>query len=218
MPYGRIAIYAALLTFTGLAAARANTLNVHVISEAGTRVKGLDRAERLASDMLQNAGIHVRWVAGPVTPGADPRTFILVRILDRLPRARLALESAAPLGFSLVGTTAKHAAVFREEVERTAFASSVPEPIVLGCAIAHEIGHLLTDSTRHSPTGLMRAVLRAADLKMATQGRLKFSTAEAIAMQDNLRSAGTEAFALDRVPTRATDSPSTRRFDPTSIP
>ena len=69
------------------------------------------------------------------------------------------------------------AAVFlshvRETAARNVGVTSVSD--VLGCALAHEIGHLLLHSASHSSEGVMRANLRSADLKKAAQRQLTFT-------------------------------------------
>jgi hypothetical protein len=66
-----------------------------------------------------------------------------------------------PLGYSLVDVReggGALATIYLDRVERIADESGVPASVILGRAIAHEIGHLLLGNTRHSRQGLMREV------------------------------------------------------------
>jgi len=57
--------------------------------------------------------------------------------------------------------------------------------IVLGHAMAHEIGHLLLPYG-HSPTGLMRAEWEAKDLRLAANRQLNFTSEQAELMRGRL--------------------------------
>jgi hypothetical protein len=50
--------------------------------------------------------------------------------------------------------------------------------VVLGVAIAHELGHLLT-SNEHSTTGIMKPYFNQADFRSARNGRLLFTDQQA---------------------------------------
>ncbi|MCP5119901.1 MAG: hypothetical protein GY953_54585 [bacterium] len=50
---------------------------------------------------------------------------------------------------------------------------------ILGCALAHEIGHLLLGHSRHSNNGIMRASWGDKDLRRMAKGRLLFTADQA---------------------------------------
>ena len=54
---------------------------------------------------------------------------------------------------------------------------------LLGHAIAHEIGHLLLNSSAHSPAGIMRARWNTKDLLRAARGDLLFNALQAESMR-----------------------------------
>jgi hypothetical protein len=56
-------------------------------------------------------------------------------------------------------------------------------PMILGYAIAHEIGHLLLRTTGHSPSGIMRAQCTPRDLRSAALGELLFTPEESEAIR-----------------------------------
>ena len=56
-------------------------------------------------------------------------------------------------------------------------------PIVLGCAIAHEIGHLLLGSKAHSVSGVMRAQWEREHIRQALRGAMVFTPSQARLMR-----------------------------------
>jgi hypothetical protein len=61
---------------------------------------------------------------------------------------------------------------------------------ILGCVMAHEIGHLQLGLNSHSKTGLMRAHWDTAALSDAAKGQLFFSLSQSIAIQATLDRTG----------------------------
>jgi len=49
---------------------------------------------------------------------------------------------------------------------------------LLGCVLAHEIGHLLLGTTAHSPEGIMIANFGEAEVLRAAQRRLRFTPSD----------------------------------------
>ena len=72
-----------------------------------------------------------------------------------------------------------YATVFRDRVLALAQSGRYPEAVLLGHAIAHELGHLLLNSSTHARYGLMAARWRDTELDRAAVGLLQFSQAEA---------------------------------------
>jgi hypothetical protein len=63
----------------------------------------------------------------------------------------------------------------------------VPLEVVLGCLIAHELGHVLLRSPRHSPFGLMRNPWNPDDMHKARAGHLGFTDDQANSIRDAVR-------------------------------
>jgi hypothetical protein len=61
--------------------------------------------------------------------------------------------------------------------------SYTPTAIILGHAMAHELGHLLLGMNSHSRDGLMRAQWNRGDLAEAVRGNLLFSAQESTRMR-----------------------------------
>ena len=69
--------------------------------------------------------------------------------------------------------------VFYKRVQQEADRYTVSSALVLACAMAHELGHLLLSPSReHAADGLMRAYWRRAEFLQAGQRRLSFSVDE----------------------------------------
>ena len=55
-------------------------------------------------------------------------------------------------------------------------------PILLGCVLAHEIGHLLLRTAGHAKEGIMSADFRKRELEKAAQRQLVFTAADRLAL------------------------------------
>jgi hypothetical protein len=75
------------------------------------------------------------------------------------------------------------ASIFYPDVQRTAEQEGILRDQLLGHAIAHEIGHLLLNSSTHSSAGLMRARWSSKELIRASQGDLLFNASQAETMR-----------------------------------
>lgn len=77
--------------------------------------------------------------------------------------------------------------VFYRRVEAEADRYHVSPGLVLACAIAHELGHLLLPMRTHAAAGLMRACWSRDEFHRAGEGRLTFLPAEVVRIRDGLR-------------------------------
>lgn len=84
------------------------------------------------------------------------------------------------------GTQAS-ASVFHDRVEQLAKGWLVSPVVVLGHAMAHEMGHLLLGVGSHSPSGLMREHWSGRDLTRAAEGNLLFSSRQAETIRAQVR-------------------------------
>ena len=82
--------------------------------------------------------------------------------------------------------------VFSRQVQMQADHFGVSNTLVLACAIAHEIAHLLLPSGDHSPLGLMRAGWDRDDFGRAERGQLRFTAEEAALLRG--RTSATAAY------------------------
>jgi hypothetical protein len=71
-------------------------------------------------------------------------------------------------------------------VNRIAEGYAVSPSIVLGVAIAHELGHLVI-SKEHTAVGIMQPYLNQSDFRDAREGRLLFTSEQAEAVRQRAR-------------------------------
>jgi hypothetical protein len=142
-------------------------------------------AEHQADRILNQAGVRAVWFDCSVKAGKlDEKSIcrsglgnqnIVIRLLPRHIRPRVpdfAFGVAVSPGLASVyyGDAALLA-------DRQKLRSDLP--LLLGCFVAHEIGHLLLDSEGHSPTGVMQAEWGPRQLEQALTGRMTFTPAQA---------------------------------------
>jgi hypothetical protein len=128
-----------------------------------------EAALSVASRALVAGAVDVAWRncdstdACGLVPG--PRELVV-----RLVRSRAAIREAAPfvLGEASIDIGANRgvlATIYVDRVERMAALSETDAAVLLGRAIAHELGHLLLATNAHSAHGLMRARWTPGDLR-----------------------------------------------------
>jgi hypothetical protein len=134
-----------------------------------------------ASQIFQRIGVEIEWVDGSSRQRLGSSQLYL-RIIPRLfPNTR------CPFGPSHLGYAATSeeggvlATIFFHRVEELAWGDP---SFALGCAIAHELGHLLLGYDRrngspHSASGLMRGPWQRDDLKRNARERMQFTSEDA---------------------------------------
>ena len=190
------------------------TIYLYNYADVGDRI--LSETEAQASRILASAGIDATWLRSPLREhDDDPQQVrehrltpsdLFVRIHARssnLPRA----ESRYSLGYALIPTgqsTPQIAGVLYQKVQEVlrlsvdTFSfqlrgiSSQPiadryVAILLGHAIAHEIGHLLLGRNEHARRGLMQAGWDARARAFAIAQRLHFTEPESRKMREEIR-------------------------------
>jgi hypothetical protein len=169
------------------------TATVRVYNYAQTSPIVLAEAEREADRIFGEAGLKTVWMdCMPRQPTLLPQepcqdaieaTDIRLRILTS--PVRNSLQDTV-FGFAVAPTLAT---VYYESVlalakyDEREFESSV----VLGCAMAHEIGHLLLGSNSHSLTGVMRAQWERKQIRQGLMGGMLFTPAQARLMQAEMQ-------------------------------
>ena len=170
---------------------------VKLFNDAAVSKAVLNSAAGDAAWILKSACVEVVWIAclpvsrSNMSPCAAPFGALELHMLP------------GPLTTDFHGDTmgiamphldvGDRAAVFVSRVRATA--ARYPELVgvgdVMGCVIAHEIGHLLLHSNSHSGEGIMRADFRQSDLIKGVQRQLVFTPAERETIQSNLLDRGT---------------------------
>ena len=149
-------------------------------------------ARRLTAAILGEAGIAVSWSgcwldAGAIAPGCQRPPGVNEVILHVMTAADAnAREHQHSLGSSLIdrGTaTGTIANVYADRISAMAGGVRADRVCLLGRVIAHEIGHLLMGTNRHSTRGLMRAIWSNRELKRDAPADWQFSDEDAQTMR-----------------------------------
>ena len=163
----------------------------------GTWAKAAAEATRI----FRQAGVETRWrdcrlaaVELQQAPACKQRrraTDLTMRILPGAVTARLP-QHRRELGVAMLstkkGTHFFHASIFFDRVEELSARRSIAsEAVILGHAMAHEMGHLLLGTAEHSPAGIMHIPWSRNEMAQATQGALLFMPSQAKRIQKQVR-------------------------------
>ena len=157
---------------TQLVSAQDAQLTVHVRNDANVPTDVLASAQLSLMAIYANAGIQVSLVE----KDAD---FLVVLLetahwMHKIPDA---------LGIAVgTETGGRIAYVLHHRVTGIARGYRAPASVVLGSAIAHELGHLLMVNA-HAAAGIMRATWNQADFREASHGNLLFTPAQGAKMR-----------------------------------
>ena len=166
----------------------AATLAIRLTGSELVSADTLIRAEHLAATIFAHAGIRLTWVScrtglpdnpcGAVATRADLHLQILPLIPSNVTSDGLGFAVVPPTGAGFGG----YAAVSYPQVVAVAGHCDQAAPIVLGAAIAHEVGHLLLGPKTHSG-GVMSPRLGCQELRRASRSDLWFAPDEAKRMR-----------------------------------
>ncbi len=174
----------ALLAFSTLAAAREEkgpspTVTLLVYNKAQVPATTLAQAEREAGRILGEAGMRAVWLdclernfpadpQGLCSKAREPTDVVLRVLPGRIPNR----FADTLFGIAFLPTLAS---VYYEYAVRLAKSDS-EVPIILGCAIAHEVGHLLLGPNSHSGGGIMHGEWGPEEFRLALMGGLLFAS------------------------------------------
>jgi|RhiMethySRZTD1v2_1073278.scaffolds.fasta_scaffold01844_12 hypothetical protein len=193
------AVEAAQLAESTSAKAPADTSDTSIVVRTYTQpasAADIQTARRTAGAILERAGIHVVWLEcalpGEVTPAnacmkSPQANELIVRILSA--RALDHPLDDDTLGFAIIDLksgTGSLATVYADRVSLMAQEAGVDDAELLGKAIAHEVGHLLLGTNRHTGRGLMRASWSSADLRQSHPALWLFRGKESDAMRNRI--------------------------------
>jgi hypothetical protein len=201
----------ALSIFPAIIASGANVVAepilVLVHNYAGLQPTLLKRAERSAARVLGTGGVQVNWLDCSQTPQASqqcqdpPNPSALV--LHLLPsRATRRAAPSGSLGFAVPpepGQFGSFAGVFYDRIERLG-SRGFNEPVILGDAMAHEIGHLLLGLEAHTDSGIMKAEWHRRELEEAANGTLVFDALQRNRIMQTLKARLLAAHMISRTP------------------
>ena len=173
------------------------TITLHVYDYAQVEEKELARARDEVSWVLERVGIEANWLNCPV-PGMERQNAqecrstagaLVLRILPRAMAERAARDKGS-LGFAQLaddGEPTYEVSVFYHRVERLSVELRCARGVILGYALAHEIGHLLLGTNSHALNGIMRAHWTEEELRLASAGRFTFLPQQAAKMRAEVR-------------------------------
>lgn len=172
----------------------AAVLFVRVYSGHHVPSEDLEIAEAKATAILTEAGLDARWIQCDrdddaeieVPPGCGKPLGPNEVVLRIRPAGIVSGRHDVSMGSSLVGAGASGTPVFStvhpDRVSVVAESGRVDRRVLLGRAIAHEIGHLLLNTSRHAERGLMRAMWSTRELRQNADADWKFLESESEAM------------------------------------
>jgi hypothetical protein len=156
------------------------TVQIYNYSQASPAV--LVGAEREAGRILDTAGLRAVWLECPVGPSTDDpqgpchkaaeATDIRLRVLGAAMHNKF---QDTVFGFTVHPVLAS---VYYDYALRRAKSDDAEFelPIILGCVIAHELGHLLLGPNGHSAGGIMQGEWGPKQLHLALMGGLLFTS------------------------------------------
>ena len=154
----------------------------------------LAAAEREAGRIFDAAGVGIIWVECPMGSTTDraggpclrklKSTDIMLRVLPPPGQHRV---KADVFGFAI---SSNLASVYYDDAVRLAVEEEhveVDARIILGCVIAHELGHLFLGTNSHSSAGIMRSPWDQKQVRQALMGTLLFTAEQAKIMKAQAR-------------------------------
>jgi hypothetical protein len=169
------------------------SLTVRVFNYAQVSPPTLASAERDANQILAAAGLRVDWL-DCLQKAQTVRSKAVCEMgwSPELPSVRLLSGQVAEryqgleFGFSSVPVLAT---INYEHIANRASRdnSSSETSTLLGCVIAHELGHLFLGSDSHSAVGIMQAHWGRGQIHQAQRGNLRFAPKQAVQLREKVR-------------------------------
>ena len=171
-------------------------VTIRTYNYAAVPVVQLDAAKSEATQIFRGAGILVVWSDCRIRTGGDgapctdplfPGSELMLRLVDRLP---IDGRRIIALGESMLDREERGGVLMTVDlfpIRSIADRATTPVAMLLGRAVAHEIGHLLLGDAEHARLGLMRALWSHDELRGVKPAYWGFSTRESAQMRETLR-------------------------------
>lgn len=172
---------------------RLGTISVRIYNHAHAPAAVLAKAEEEADKILGSAGVRPVWIdclgqqlrthESEICEGGWSAEFPALRLLSGKTTNEF---HGFEFGFADVPV---FATVSYDHIAQRAQRDAAPFelPLVLGCVMAHELGHLLLGNAKHSPTGIMQAHWGSDQVRQALTGGLLFTREESILIRERVR-------------------------------
>jgi hypothetical protein len=174
-----------------------NLIRVRVYNVAHLENALLTRATNVATKVFRQAGLEIQWLDCTLNFPSVERsascdasfapTDLALAIQSEFGPGLEKVVGRNTMGYAMQpgnGQFGHNAAISLQRVRWLAKAAEIPEEKILGLALAHEIGHLLLGSNRHSAAGLMSSAWSQRGLLEAATENLRFLPAEAKEMRE----------------------------------
>jgi len=167
-------------------------LRVSVFNSSPISPSTIEYGEGEAGLVLREAGVEVIWLNCPqdaqheASSGLCSEASFPSHLHLRMLRASRGLKATTVgISFSAEGKGC-YADLFYEPIQQLQGGTYASPSVILGHAMAHELGHLLLGTNSHSLTGLMRAHWTPEDLANASKGKLRFSREQSLRITNRL--------------------------------
>jgi hypothetical protein len=166
-------------------------ITVQIVASPGIDAGTLAAATAIVGRIYQNFDVRLQVTdsAGPSTDGRTPWRRLMVKT-SATKEFPLAFGTFRVMGVSPRNGEApgRIGYVFYDAVSHTAKQNDLPAFVLLGYAMAHELGHLLLAVDAHGQTGVMRGNWDANDMKRMRAGTLAMADREITLMYGYLDS------------------------------
>jgi hypothetical protein len=173
--------------------ASTDLITIRFYNTFGLTRHAVAEARSVADAVLKAAGIDASWreCRTPRYEATDPCNNVLRQdeVVVRVVRDPAGLETSPALGDSFVDASTGIgvlATVFADRVLAAGSRTGANPIVLLGRAVAHEVGHLLIGTPTHSARGLMRAQWSDDELRSNRDRDWVFSRSQALRMQNRL--------------------------------
>jgi hypothetical protein len=127
------------------------TVRAYVVKNVDDRSLNVLWAQRIASQILAGAGVHIKWQLG--APRLDKYSLpIIIDLTSDTPKTFAPHSLAYAQVYEGV-----HIRVFWDRIQNTVSRANPLATFLLAHVMAHEITHILEGLEHHSQTGLMKA-------------------------------------------------------------
>ena len=170
-------------------------ITIRVLNPASIPAGTLRKAEQMAGDVLDAAGIEITWLRVPVPAGAGPQRVLAAPAQEpAAPDPRRCHRLCRPDAWA-----GRSRQLCRCRVAGGGRGCLQPRdlkcPMCWARRVAHEIGHILLGSKAHTRGGIMSSRFERAEMRMAASGELRFSPEQAQRMRANAE-ASRDGFSL----------------------
>jgi hypothetical protein len=156
-------------------------LTVSVFNDAGVEPSVWLQAQGRATEIMRRSGISLTWLDCGIPASGKPDsncsaisypTHLSVRMVPKVSPVKGDIFGQS---FQDTAGEGNYVLVYYASIKAFRAATTVPAGELLGCVVAHELGHLLLGTASHSSTGLMSAVWQDPELRQVRRGNLLFT-------------------------------------------